>query len=296
MRGEVAHAGERADPQIAVLKCLYPSHVGKMVDVQQSLGKSRTVLDQPEKIGAAGDEGELGILSMAGDCLGGIVGSGESDYMHDSAPPGGVRHGIDDVGIASAAAEISAHSLTDFRLRQIRNRERPGKVRRDGARPPRLHLLDHGDARHDLPGRTEAALQAVALDEGRLERVEVSLLLQALDGRDALAFLHRRQGHAGQHSAVIDMDGTGAALTAVATLLRPGQAEPVTKRFQKRVVPGSTAIPRACPLTVTFTWIFPIFQTTKGAVSPGVSDGAVLALTIIHAFHASDGIFALAMR
>ena len=49
-----------------------------MVDVQQTLGKSRTVLDQPEKIGAAGDEGELGILSMGGDCLGGIVGSGES--------------------------------------------------------------------------------------------------------------------------------------------------------------------------------------------------------------------------
>jgi hypothetical protein len=34
MRGEVAHAGERADPQIAVLKRLYPSHVGKMIDIQ----------------------------------------------------------------------------------------------------------------------------------------------------------------------------------------------------------------------------------------------------------------------
>jgi hypothetical protein len=94
MRGEIAHAGERADSQTAVLKRLYPSHVGKIVDVQQSLGKSRTVLDQPEKIGAAGDEGDLGILSMDGDRLGGIVGSGESGYMHDSAPPSGIRHGI----------------------------------------------------------------------------------------------------------------------------------------------------------------------------------------------------------
>jgi hypothetical protein len=62
------------------------------------------------------------------------------------------------------------------------------------------------------------------------------------------------------------------------------------------VVPGSTAIPRSCPLTVTLSWIFPIFQTTKGAVSPGVSDGASLASTTIHAFHARDGSFALAMR
>jgi hypothetical protein len=62
------------------------------------------------------------------------------------------------------------------------------------------------------------------------------------------------------------------------------------------VVPGSTAIPRACPLTVTLSWIFPIFQTTKGAVSPGVHNGAFLALTIVDAFHARDGSFTLAMR
>src|ERR1700722_989739 len=123
MRGEVTHAGECADPQIAVLKRLYPSHVRKMVDVQQPFGKSRTVLDQPDKIGAAGDEGELGVLSMDGDCLGGIVGCRESGYMHDSTLPGGIRHGIDDVGIASATAEISAHALTNFGFRQIRNRE-----------------------------------------------------------------------------------------------------------------------------------------------------------------------------
>ena len=79
MRGHVAHAGERADPQIAVRKRLDPSHVGKMVDVQQTLGKSRAVLDQPEEVGAAGDEGELGILGMGGDRFGGIIGPGESE-------------------------------------------------------------------------------------------------------------------------------------------------------------------------------------------------------------------------
>ena len=82
-------------------------------------GRAARSFDQPEEIGTAGDEGELRILSMGGDCLGGIVGSGKSGHMHGSAPPGGIRHGIDDVGIASAAAEISTHSLTDFRLGKI---------------------------------------------------------------------------------------------------------------------------------------------------------------------------------
>ena len=78
MRCHVAHAGQRADAQPAVRQRFDPSHVGKTVDVQQALGKRRAVLDQPEKVGAAGDEGELRVLSMGGDCLGGIVGPRES--------------------------------------------------------------------------------------------------------------------------------------------------------------------------------------------------------------------------
>jgi hypothetical protein len=140
----VAHAGERADPEIPVRKRVDPSHLGKMIDVQRTLRKNRAVLDQSEKICAAGDEGELRILDMRGDRSDEIIGPGESKHMHDSAPPHGVRHGLDDVGIAGAAAEISTHPLPNLRLREIRNPEWPGKVWRGGARPARL--LDHGDA------------------------------------------------------------------------------------------------------------------------------------------------------
>jgi hypothetical protein len=91
------------------------------------------------------------------------------------------------------------------------------------------------------------------------------------------------------------MDGTGAALAAVATLLRPGQAEPVTKRFQQSGS-RSTAIPRACPLTVALNWIFPIFQTIKGAVSAGVSDVGLLVLPIFRSFHTKGRQFALVAR
>lgn len=141
-----APAGERADPKIPVRKCVDPSHLAKMIDVQQTLRKNRAVLDQSEKICAAGDQGELRILGMGGDRFDGIVGPGESKHMHDSTPPRGVRHGLDDVGIAGAAAEIFAHPLPNLRLREIRNLEWPGKVWRGGAWPACLRRLDHGDA------------------------------------------------------------------------------------------------------------------------------------------------------
>ena len=82
MRGHVAHAGERTDPQIPVRQRGDPGHVGNMVDVQQTFGKSRVVLDQAEKIGAPGDEGELRILGMGGARCGGIIGPCEGEYLH----------------------------------------------------------------------------------------------------------------------------------------------------------------------------------------------------------------------
>jgi hypothetical protein len=62
------------------------------------------------------------------------------------------------------------------------------------------------------------------------------------------------------------------------------------------VVPGSTTIPHACPLTVALKWIFPIFQTIKGAVSAGVSDAGLLVLPIFHSFRTKERQFALVAR
>jgi hypothetical protein len=73
--------------------------------------------------------------------------------------------GIDDIGIASAAAEIAAHPLADLRVRQVSHSERPCNVGRRSARPARFRLFDHRDRRHDLPRRTEAALEAVVAIE-----------------------------------------------------------------------------------------------------------------------------------
>ena len=43
---------------------------GKAVDVQQPLGQRSAVLDQPEEVGAARDEGELRVAGVSRDCRG----------------------------------------------------------------------------------------------------------------------------------------------------------------------------------------------------------------------------------
>jgi hypothetical protein len=75
-------------------------------------------------------------------------------------------------------------------------------------------------------------LKTITLDEGCLKRMKDTVSLQALDGRDTLALLRRRQGHTGKDSAAIDMDCAGSALAAVATLLCSDQTKAITKRLQ----------------------------------------------------------------
>lgn len=50
-----------------------------------------------------------------------------------------------------------------------------------------MSLPDTGDARHDLAGGAVAALECVALDKSRLQRVQLLPLRQAFDGRDLAA-------------------------------------------------------------------------------------------------------------
>src|SRR6478609_6822368 len=78
---------------------------------------------------------------------------------------------LDDVVIAGASADVAVERLADLFLARLR------------VVGEQLHR------RHHHPRRAEAALQAVALAERRLHRVQLAVLGQALDGRD-LAALH----------------------------------------------------------------------------------------------------------
>src|ERR1700724_3226064 len=70
---------------------LDPAHVGQAVDVQETLGMRRPVLDEAKEIGPTGDEGELRIDGVGRDRLRGIVGSRQRERMHGSASPRGLR-------------------------------------------------------------------------------------------------------------------------------------------------------------------------------------------------------------
>src|SRR3954469_16847412 len=89
---------------------------------------------------------------------------------------GGVVHGLLDVGVARAPAEVAADHVGDLLVGELR-----------GVVP----LLQAGRDRREEARCAEAALQCVALAEGLLYRVQhlpapVVVAGQALDGRDGV--------------------------------------------------------------------------------------------------------------
>src|SRR3569833_38187 len=116
-----------------------------------------------------------------------------------------------DVRVRRAAADVAGHELPD--VLDV--------------------LLDRRDRRHDLAGRAEPALQGVLVEERLLDWVQPILRGQAV--HRCHRGLHRGgQGEAGEHGPAVDVHGAGAALTAVAALLRAGEAEAFAQRVQQR--------------------------------------------------------------
>src|SRR5439155_26439536 len=77
-------------------------------------------------------------------------------------------------------------------------------------------VLEQIDGGHDHAGGAVAALQAVLLPEALLDRVEHTVLRQALDRHDVRPVgLHGEDG-AGLHGFAINGDGASPALTGVA--------------------------------------------------------------------------------
>ena len=80
----------------------------------------------------------------------------------------------------------------------------------------------------------EAALQAVALHEALLHRVELAVLLEALDRADLVAAGHRGEHGAGLHRLAVQPDHAGAAVAGVAAPVRAGQAEVVAQEVHEQ--------------------------------------------------------------
>src|SRR5260370_32965644 len=69
----------------------------------------------------------------------------------------GWSNSVCDVGVSRAAAQVSAHELTNLLV------------------IARMTLPNTADRGHDLPGRTVAALKRVMIDEGLLHRVQCAV-------------------------------------------------------------------------------------------------------------------------
>src|SRR4030095_3560217 len=88
-----------------------------------------------------------------------------------------VLHGLHDVLVPGAAAQIARDRLADLLLARA------------------LAALEERAAGHEHPGGAEAALQRVLLGEAFLDRMELAALLQAFDGAHlASVGLHREHG------------------------------------------------------------------------------------------------------
>src|SRR4051812_28287598 len=88
---------------------------------------------------------------------------------------------IQDVLIGAAAAEVAAHRAPNLVVRRGRT------------------LVEQSPHAHDLAGGAEAALVAIGLDEGALDRVERVAIAQPLDRADLAAVAVDRENQAGVH-------------------------------------------------------------------------------------------------
>ncbi len=86
-----------------------------------------------------------------------------------------------------------------------------------------MSFTDQRNGRHYLPWRAIAALERVVIDEGLLNRMELSVRGEAFNRRDLRAIRRGGEDKATIHASTIQMDRAGAAFTEVAALLGPCQ-------------------------------------------------------------------------
>src|SRR5512144_1769283 len=86
---------------------------------------------------------------------------------------------------------------------------------------------------HEHPGRAVAALERVVLVERLLERGELAVPRETLDGGDAHTFRLDGQQHAALHGLAVQVHRAGTAVPRVAADMRPGEAEVVAEEVDE---------------------------------------------------------------
>jgi hypothetical protein len=135
---------------------------------------------------------------------------------------GGGFDGFEQVGITAAAAEIAVERRDDLLTRWI------------------LFFAEERDGGHDHAGDAIAALHALVLDEGFLDRVKLGVgLIVGAEAFNGLDFFTRRGGDRSKATLdwpAIDQDGAGAAGTFAATVFGAGESQVLAKHIEQRPV------------------------------------------------------------
>ena len=144
---------------------------------------------------------------------------------------------LHDVLIAGAAAQIGREHVDKLVIADVRL------------------AFQHAGDQHEKARRAEAALQAVMLHEGALQRVELVAVGQAFDGADLFAVGLYREHQARAHRLAIDQHGAGAAHAVFAADMRAGLSAILADRIDQRAArldPNGVARPLIVSVIVVF--------------------------------------------
>src|SRR5262249_12391438 len=129
---------------------------------------------------------------------------------------GGQLHGLEDLGIAGAAAQVPRKRLGDLPAARVA--------------PP----LEQRPRAHQDSGSGEAALRPTGAIDRVLERMRPARRGDALDGHDLLALVVReRQRDARQDRLAVHHDRAGAAVTLVTSLFRSDETQAVAESLEQ---------------------------------------------------------------
>src|SRR5205807_8137393 len=104
-----------------------------------------------------------------------------------------------------------------------------------GARRPGRRIEERL-RRHEHPGSAVAALRRTLFGEGDLQRMEVLGTREAFDGRHLRISNEGGEGQAREDRHAVDENGAGTTLAELASVLRAGETELLTKDLEERVV------------------------------------------------------------
>src|SRR4051812_8392900 len=122
-----------------------------------------------------------------------------------------VLHGLDDIVIACAAAQVALQAMTNLFFARVRIT---------------LQQIAGG---YDHTGGAVAALEPVALPEAFLQGVQLAVLRQPFDGGDLRAVGLNRQYGAGFDADAIEHDSAGATLAGIAADVGSGQPKRIAQ-------------------------------------------------------------------